>query len=264
MFVKRNNTPPNLSELDLDSYKHKNTNYSLAYDLENANLGKTQVVNVNGLSAGSKLFIFVVNFYTTASTSYTVNVTERAGFNQGYCSPGNPLSSNSIYCAYCVDSSTGGSFCDITSTVLPISGSVYGPVLPAWNDTKDNYVTVTIPASSSIINLYYATSVKNVAVAIQFQYYPNEVAGIINYASGGLKLINQSNTQFSVPINSGGTNNVSVTFINLGPTPASLNIWYTVQTSVNLLVIVLIALGGILLVGVIVVVVCIIRRVRSP
>jgi hypothetical protein len=101
-------------------------------------------------------------------------------------------------------------------------------------------------------------------VAVQFKQTAWEIAGIMNYAYGGLKVTNQTNAQYSVPINSGGTNDISVTFMNLNPYPMSLNVWFTQQTSSNILVIVLGVLGGILFIGLVIVAVCIIKKMRSP
>lgn len=225
MYVKKTNTPPTLTEMDFDNYEHKNPTSSSSYDLQNANSGQRQIVSVGGLVPGDNIYIFVVNLISRANAQYKINVTERIGPNPAYCASGNPQALGSIYCINCNNNLTYGAFCDISTTVLP-GNMIYSPVIPAWNDVKPNFATITIPTSSSTINLYYTSSITAVLVLVQFKYFSSEVAGLVNFASGGFKLVNQTVTQFTVPINSGGTNDISVSFINLNVNPANLQVWY--------------------------------------
>jgi hypothetical protein len=56
---------------------------------------------------------------------------------------------------------------------------------------------------------------------------------------------------------------VSISFLNLNANAVVINVWYSVKTSSSVLIIVLSVLGGILFIGLIVVAVCIIRRMRN-
>lgn len=139
----------------------------------------------------------------------------------------------------------------------------YSFTLYAFNDARGSFGTMTIPASNSDFILYYTTSNINLVNAIQFKYFQTEVAGIMNYASGGLKSISQYNTQYSISVSTGSTNDVSISFLNLNSNAMVVNVWFAVKTSSNVLIIVLSILGGILFVGLVVVALCIVRRMRS-
>lgn len=56
---------------------------------------------------------------------------------------------------------------------------------------------------------------------------------------------------------------MSISFLNLNSNAVVINVWYSVKTSSNVLIIVLSVLGGILFIGLVVVAVCIIRRMRN-
>jgi hypothetical protein len=125
--------------------------------LQNANTGQRQIVSVSSLATGDKLYIFVINFLTKSRTYFFIDITERVGYSPSYCKVGNPLASTSIYCSSCTNNYTYGSFCDISPTVMP-ENTIYTPVIPAWNDSSPNFLTITIPASSSLTTLYYTAS----------------------------------------------------------------------------------------------------------
>lgn len=89
------------------------------------------------------------------------------------------------------------------------------------------------------------------------------MAGLLNYAqNGGLNSINKANTQYSISISSSGTD-ISVSFLNLNTVQTSINVWYSVDSSSSILLIVLAALGAILFIGLIIVAVCIVKRMRN-
>ena len=144
------------------------------------------------------------------------------------------------------------------SNNISYSFTVYG-----YGDPKGNFGTMTIPASNNDFVLYYTASNKNIINAIQFKYFQSEVAGIINAAVSGLKSLTQYNTQYSISVSTGGTNDVSVSFLNLNANSVVINVWFAVKSSSNVLIIVLSVLGGILFIGLVVVAVCIIRRMRN-
>ena len=144
-----------------------------------------------------------------------------------------------------------------------LENTIYTPVIPAWNDSSPNFLTIIIPASSSLTTLYYTASYSNLIIAVQFKKSSAEVAGLMNYASRGLFLSGSANIQSSIPIDSGGSSDISVSFININPYPASLNVWFNNQKASNTLIIVLAVLGGILFLGLVVVAVCVIKKMRS-
>ena len=85
----------------------------------------------------------------------------------------------------------------------------------------------------------------------------------MNYApTGGLNALTQPNIQYSIKINSGGSD-VSVSFLNFNNYATTINVWYTVASSTNVLLIVLAVLGGVLFVGLVIVAICMVRRMRS-
>ena len=263
MQVRSSNSTPTSSERKIENYAHKYFNSTGTYDLQNANSGQRQVVNIGGLSTNNTLFIFVINFNALTASNYTITIVERVGYDTSYCSAGNPLAPNSIYCSNCSLNNNSGSFCNISNTALSNNMS-YSLGLYAWNDWKGNFGTMTIPASSNQFTLFFTATNTSILNAVQFKNYNSEVAGLMNYAStGGLRTLTQYNTQYSLSVNTGGVYEISVSFLNLNSAPVTINIWYVVQTSSNILVIVLAVLGSILFIGLVVVAVCIIRKMRS-
>lgn len=263
MQVKTNNATPTSDDTKIATYAHKNPNSSSMYDLQHSNSGQMQVVSVGGLVPNAQLYIFVINFNSLLISNYTIDVTERRNYNPNYCLNRNPLSPNSIYCSSCVNPMYYGAFCDISNSMLA-NNIVYNLVLYGWNDSRGNFGTMTIPANSSQFTLYYSATVINVIAAIQLKNFNSEVAGLMNFADNGLRSLSQYNTQYSVSINTGGTYDISLSFLNLNPYSVTLSVWFISQPSTNILVIVLAVLGGILFIGLVVVATCIIRRMRNP
>jgi hypothetical protein len=111
--------------------------------------------------------------------------------------------------------------------------------------------------------LYFTASNINIINAIQFKYFQSEIAGIMNAATSGIKTLSQYNTQYSISVSTGGTNDVSVSFLNLNNNSVVVNTWFAVKSTSSILIIVLSVLGGILFIGLVVVAVCIIRRMRN-
>lgn len=76
-------------------------------------------------------------------------------------------------------------------------------------------------------------------------------------------LITNPAQTYQITINSGGSD-VMVGVINQNSAAINFTVWYTVQSSLNILVIVLGVLGGLLLIALIVVACFVIRRMRNP
>ena len=101
-------------------------------------------------------------------------------------------------------------------------------LLGAYATDGSNFGVFTIPGSDSKITLYYQASEEDVDVFIQFKESGSQVAGLMNYASGGgHKTISDDDTKYSVGIQSGGKD-ISVSFMNLGNSQTSLSITYEV------------------------------------
>jgi len=267
MQVGFDNSPPDPYILDISNYQDLDPTQALTFDLSHANAGQKQVVNLGELQTGDILYILVINFNLQGSTRYTLNITERVGYNYSNCLNGNNMYNNTIYCSSCWTALYTGSFCDIANIIVP-SNINYSFTLAGTNDTRgSNFVTLTIPATSGQINLVYQASKNNTVVAYQFKSFSSDVAGIINYAEGGLYTINQNTTTgYNISIQTFG-NDTSVSFLNLNPTSVSIAIFYTVQSSsggANILIIVLALLGTILFIGLVIVVFCLVKRMQNP
>ena len=85
----------------------------------------------------------------------------------------------------------------------------------------------------------------------------------MNYVlSGGKNIITKSNTQYTVSINSGGKD-IAVSFWNANNFQVNVTLWYTEETSSNLLLIILAVLGGVLFIMLVIVAIYIVKRMNT-
>ncbi len=247
--------------LYLGNYLHINPLDVIIADLENANQGKTQTVQLTGLTTGTLIYIKIITFDTDTSYGWTITVTEQTGL-LSKCPPifSKPNPANQ-YCINCIGLANYGAYCSTSDTSLSNNSYIIRPIV------SGGYYAFTIPGSSSPINLQYGADQLQVQVFIQFKTYPTETAGLINYviSAGGKAnyMITSAIDTYQITINSGG-NDVSVGVFNHNAATANFAIQYTTTTSLNILVIVLGVLGGLLLIALIIAAFFIIRRIRNP
>jgi hypothetical protein len=116
--------------------------------------------------------------------------------------------------------------------------------------------------------LNYGSDQPSVEVFIQFKTFSGEIAGLFNVVPTGggsyaaYTIVNPAQS-YQLTINSGSTD-VSIGVLNQNSNTVNFTIWYTVTSTVNILVIVLGVLGGLLLIALIVVACFIIKRMRNP
>jgi hypothetical protein len=259
MVVTTTNTPLTLY---LGNYVHINPLDVVIADLENANKGLPQTVQLSGLPiSGTTIHVKVIIFDTSSSFGWTITVSEQPSI-VSRCPPLFSKSSPTHqYCINCVGLASYGAYCSISDTVLSNSSTIIRAI------GSGDYAAFTIPGSSAPINLQYGADRINVEVFIQFKTFPTEIAGLVNYVispSGKADyLITTVTDTYQITINSGG-NDVSVGVINHNAASTNFSIQYTTQTTLNILVIVLGVLGGLLLIALIVAAFFIIRKIRSP
>jgi len=261
MFVK---TTPGITTTDtnLSTYQHMSPTLNSHFDLEHANTGSTQVVQLNlGLTAAT-LHVTVYNFETNRSLSYTVTHTESPSSDTSHCqNPQGTPSATSLYCSSCTSPVYIGAYCSI------MDGSIQKDVtyliqLRPYGDPR-NFVSFTIPGSSNKVSLFYSITSTGVYNFIQFKDKDSDVAGWMNYViSGGKNQISKANTQYTVNINSDGKD-ISVSFWNPNNNQVNITVWYNEESSSNLLLIILAVLGGVLFILLVVVAIYIVKRMNS-
>lgn len=256
------NTVNSPLSLYLGDYLHINPLTVVIADLENANKGMPQTVQLSGLpTTGTTIYINVIIFDTASSFGWTITVTEQASMVSKCPSIFFKSSTTNQYCTDCIGLADYGAYCSTSDTSLSNSSSVIKSI------ASGAYMAFTIPGSSSSISLQYGADQINVEVLIQFKTYSTEIAGLINYVlsptgNANYMITNVSNT-YQITINSGG-NDVSVGVINQNAASTNFSIQYNTQNTLNILVIVLGVLGGLLLIALIVAAFFIIRKIRSP
>lgn len=225
-------------------------------------MGKRQVVEVYMGPGPSMMTIYVLNLNRYDSLNYSIGGNEIPSYSTNYCSNGNPPLANSIYCSSCDNSNYVGAYCNILNQKTE-NGITYTLQLYGLGDNRGNFGTFTIPGSSSKILLYFKSSDVNIYNFIQFKSRDGDVAGLINYASnGGYNPLTQANTQYTIGISSSGTD-VSVSFLNLNSGQVNLNVWYNLETSSDILMIILAVLGAVLFVGLVIVAICIVKKMNN-
>jgi hypothetical protein len=243
-----------------ENYAHASPKSSMYMDLEHANAGKTQTVQL--FLGGSSVIIqvFIVNFDSSKTISYTFTGSSSASSDSSYCIQGTPMS-NSIYCSSCYSPAYIGAFCNITDISIQV-GVTYLLQLKQYGDPS-NFVPFTIPGSTNKLVLHYAANDVGVTNFIQFKQRSDEYAGWMNYvANGGQNSITRTATEYTISISSSG-NDVAVAFWNPNANSVSLTVWYTEDSSSNVLLIVLAVLGGVLFILLVIVAVYIVRRMNS-
>lgn len=206
--------------------------------------------------------IYVLNLNRYDSLNYSITASEAHAYSTNYCAAGYPLLASSIYCSSCEDSSYVGAYCNIANQKTE-NGITYTLQLYGLGDSRGNFGTFTIPGSSSKITLYFKSSDVNIFNFIQFKTRDSDVAGLINYASnGGYNALTQANTQYTIGITSSGTD-VSVSFLNLNSGQVNLNVWYNLESTSDILMIILAVLGAVLFVGLVIVAICIVKKMNN-
>ena len=114
----------------------------------------------------------------------SISVSKSATRSTSYCLNGNPQSPTSIYCSSCSVSSNIGSYCSITDNYIEKEVK-YAMTLGSYATDGSNFGVFTIPGSSSKITFFYQATDEDVDLFLQFKESANEVAGLMNYASGG-------------------------------------------------------------------------------
>ncbi len=200
---------------------------------------------------------------STIGFTYTITITEllTTSFTSGCLNPTALQSVPNPFCSSCTGSFNSGAYCSFLD--ISLSNNTQRTQAIA----AGNYVAFTIPSSTGTITLNYAVDQPMAEVFIQFKTFSGEVAGLANMAatSNGYAayLANNPALVYQTTINSGGSD-ISVGVISQGGISINFTIWYTTESSVNLLIIILGVLGGILLIVLIIAACCIIKRMRSP
>lgn len=209
------------------------------------------------------LQVYVLNLNRFDTLTFTITATEQPSISTNYCASGNPSLTNTIYCSSCSNPDYVGAYCNILNQKAQ-SGTTYTLQLYGWGDSRGNFGTFTIPGSNSKIYLYFKCSDANINNFIQFKSRDNDVAGLINYAgSGGFNPLRQANTQYTISITSQGSD-VTVSFLNYNTNQVNISVWYNVDESSNILLIILAVLGSILFIGLVIVGVCIVKKMNNP
>lgn len=143
--------------LYLGNYVHINPLDVVIADLENANKGLPQTVQLSGLpTTGTPIYIKVIIFDTSSSFGSTITVTEQTSM-VSKCPPlFSKPSPTKQYCINCLGLANYGAYCSISDTALSNSSSIVKPI------AGGDYAAFTIPGSSSPINLQYGADLINV------------------------------------------------------------------------------------------------------
>jgi hypothetical protein len=100
--------------------------------------------------------------------------------------------------------------------------------LEGYNETRANFASITIPASKETIKLdYYSTNVE-IVVLVQLKESSSEVADTLNSMQDGISRFNLSGSH-TLTINSNGTKDVSVSFLNLNNHPVFIDVSYWLE-----------------------------------
>lgn len=168
MIAKTTNTVPTTDDMKLSTYQHLSPTTTTAYDLEGANTGNTQVVNLHVGSSSTTVYVYLINFNRFDGLDYSVAVAESASVPSTYCATGNPQMANAIYCSSCTNSQYVGAFCNILNQRAS-EGVSYTLTLYGFGDPRGNFRTFTIPGSNNMISLNFKASNTNLYNFIQFK-----------------------------------------------------------------------------------------------
>lgn len=83
----------------------------MEFDLQNANVGKQQTVQLTGLSATNQIKIFVAVLDSSDPFTYTITITEQASVNTLCTIPSKQLI-GAQYCSNCNGEPAKGAYCE--------------------------------------------------------------------------------------------------------------------------------------------------------
>lgn len=118
LFVKDGAGGITTSDTTLSTYQHMNPTSNTYFDLQHANIGTIQVVQLALTSSATTLHVYVYNFETALTVTYSTTFSEYVSSDTTYCSAQGIVQATSIYCSSCLSSLYIGAFCSIQDGVI--------------------------------------------------------------------------------------------------------------------------------------------------
>jgi hypothetical protein len=98
LFATTSNQVPSMN---LGNYNNEDPRDEDEFDLQNANVGKKQTVQIGSLATGNQIKVYVVVLDSSDSFTYSITVTEHTSITS-LCTFGPKALLNKQYCSDCV------------------------------------------------------------------------------------------------------------------------------------------------------------------